>query len=223
VGGSSTVDRGAANLNVVLVVVIVAAAIALGFWVSSRRRLGPKLPKVKIEFWIYSPVADRPSDSAILKRVLGENPHRAGLGKKEGLVLSDIRFHIGVAKSDANPFLFHPEVLAEPDADVPGAIARLMEGSETMFRVTYISEAEVDARSPLQFCWHATDAITEICGSRLVFDTIAQRFWPERTLYEALADNPDAARFDTNVSIRWAGVSRRRDCVQPRNDEVGAA
>jgi hypothetical protein len=190
-------------LTVLLAFVAAALAVGAAIYLAGRKRKPPTPPQVRIEFWVYSTVEDRPSDSEILKRVLGENPHRARLGKKEGLVLSDIRFHIGRVRPDSNPYLFRPDALAEPDADVPDDIGRLLDNTVALFRVSYISETAIDSTAALSFAWHSADAINEAVGSRLVFDTVAQRFWPERSLYDELHKDPNAVRYDLNVVVRW--------------------
>lgn len=196
-------DRRTPDLSFLILAALVVAAALLILWLA-RRRTTPKLPPaVRIEFWIYSPVEECPNDPEILKRVLGESPHRASLGKQEGLVLSDIRFHIGRVKPENNPYIFRPEALAEPDANVPENTAELLENCVALFRVTYLSEQAMDSRPALQFSWHATDAIAHLTGSRLVFDTVAQRFWPEKSLFDALQQDGDARRFDVNVVVRW--------------------
>jgi hypothetical protein len=190
-------------LNYVLLLALIVAAVLFGFWLA-RRRATPKLPPaVRIEFWVYSPVEERPSDAEILKHVLGENPHRASLGKQEGLVLSDIRFHIGRVMPENNPYIFRPEALADPDANVPSNTVSLLDNCVALFRVTYLSEQPMDSKPALQFSWHTADAIAHLTGSRLVFDTVAQRFWPEKAMFEALQQDGDAKRFEINVVVRW--------------------
>lgn len=190
-------------MNLLLIIAFLAAAILLAAWLARRRKTSKRPPAVRIEFWIYSPREEPPSEKEILKRVLAENPHRAALGKREGLVLSDIRFHIGRVKPEANPYIFRPQALAEPDADVPENTAEMLQDCVALFRVTYLSEQPMDSNPALQFSWHATDAIAHLTASKLVFDTVAQRFWPIQNLFDALQQSGDARRFDLNVVVRW--------------------
>lgn len=191
---------------IVLAVFVGAFAFAILF-LRARKRKSSLPPTVRVEYWIYSAKPGRPSDTELLKRLTAENPHnRPGdspIGPAEGLTLSDIRFHIGVALKGSNRTLFRPDLMCEPDANPSAeAIAGLAEAN-TMVRIQYLSESATQNRGYLTFVNHAADALSFLVDSKCIFDLESQRFLLKDELFRLLGEQKDGISFDQNVVVRW--------------------
>lgn len=191
-----------------LIPVFFVLGFALAFvFLRTRKRKSESPPMVRVEFWIYSAKPGRPNDSDLLKRLTAENPHkRSGIspiGPPEGLTLSDIRFHIGVALKDSNRSLFRPDLMCEPDANPsPETLAGLADAT-TMVRVQFVSEVPTNHRGYLTFVNHAADALGAMTEAKCIFDLESQRFLLQPELFDLIDKQPDALEFDQNVVVRW--------------------
>jgi hypothetical protein len=188
---------------------LIAIAIAAIFYLSiramsHRKRQQSAPPKSRIEIWVYIRDDARPDDAAIRRRTVNENPHvprgRQAVGASEWATMRDVRFHLGEVQRTQNAFVFRPEAICMPDANVPEDIARLTGAAKTRVMVVF-SDEQGAAKSHLQMAWHVVDAIAALGNGTLIFDVEAQRFWLPEELSSALDENPDATRFDLNTNV----------------------
>jgi hypothetical protein len=85
-------------------------------------RRGPKKPPylAMAEYWVYLREPQAPTQDDVMTRMIQTNPFQRGgvspIGAKEGLLWSDIRFHMALALRDKNAHIFRPD-LFEPHVD----------------------------------------------------------------------------------------------------------
>ncbi|MBX7131673.1 MAG: hypothetical protein K1X67_03230 [Fimbriimonadaceae bacterium] len=175
---------------------------AFGLWWTSRRRANPGF-LAHAEYWVYLPEAKMPSQDAIMTRMIQANPHGAGvIGPREGLLFSDIRLHMGLAKREKNPQLFRPDLFRDRAEPTPEILARLAD-SVALAKLRYVSEVPIPDSRHLRFLLHAADALAELGGGTVVYDAITSRLFTAEELRDRLARSPDATGFDDHVTIAW--------------------
>lgn len=141
--------------------------------------------------------------------VVSKNPHnRPGspsITAREGILFSDLRLHLAVAKREKNPFAFRPDLFddnAEPDA---GVLERLSD-SHTLATVRYASQVPLVDKRHLQFATHLADTIARLTRGKLIFDTVCERFWTPEELARELGLDNNAERTSLHLRVAWKRV-----------------
>ncbi len=185
----------------------IVAMLAAIFVLSRRKQKQSAPPTTRVEFWIYSDKKGRPTDTELLKRMTAENPlNRSGnfpIGPKEGLTLSDIRFHVGVALKESNRTLFRPDMLCESDANPSEKVLEGLAKADCLIRIQYLSEEPLSHRAYLTFVNHCCSALAAIQEATCIFDLESQRFWTQLEFFKNLESQPDGLGFAQNVTVRW--------------------
>lgn len=176
----------------------------LGFrWANGRRQAGYF---AVAEFWVYSNAEKLPLTPVLMDHVIGRNPHnkpgRPCITSREGVLFSDIRLHLGLAKREKNPHVFRPD-LFESDAVPDAQILERLSESTTIAKVRYASQEKLPDRRHLQFLTHLADAMARAVGGQIVFDTVTERFWLVEELAQELETNPNAERADLHLRTVW--------------------
>lgn len=181
VKGHSALGMGA--LVAIAIVVIIAGILV---WRRSRRPI--PIP-VHIEYWVYLPSKETPSQEAVMTWLIAENPfHRPGkppIGPKEGLMLSDIRLHIGLALRSKNPFLFRPDVFAEAAGLTPEGMSA-MANAEAVVQMRFVSEQPMPDRRHLVFMPFLAAAYAALGEGEVVFDKVQARLLSKSELFGLL-------------------------------------
>lgn len=150
-----------------------------------------------------------------MTRMISDNPHnlpgRAAIGAREGLLLSDVRFHMGLAMRSKNPHAFRPDLFAEaaePTAEILGRLPQ----AQALIKVRYVSEEPLADDRHLQFLPHAADAVASLAEGLVVYDLVAERLWTAEA-FSADLDAGPASRSEVQVNLFWrrsiAGGSAR--------------
>lgn len=193
------------------VVIGILAFVLIRGLIQRKRLVVGRPPIVRVEYWIYCNAQERPSDAAILDYLLKSGPFaKSGktiIGPAEGITLSDVRFHIGLAKKKKNPLMFRPEIIAEVDTEYDKKIIALASESETIIIVRYISEDPPKDLNYLQFVTHCVHAIANLVNSQLIFDVEEQKFWELQTFLEAIQRDLMARGHGLHVATRWVESS----------------
>lgn len=183
-----------------LIPLLLFAAFCLAIWFLTRRKNSVvQPPAVRVEFWVYCTAEGRPSDKEIMARLHATSP----LGAPEGMTLSDVRFHIGVAKRARNALLFRPEALCEADSAIPAGIADTLAEADTIYIVRFVSQGPEPKMGYLSFATYVAKTLAEMTSAQMIWDTEAQRFFVADELAQMLVDNADALRLDLQVGVRW--------------------
>lgn len=172
-------------------------------WANGRRQAGYF---AVAEYWIYSNAEKLPLTPVLMDQVIGRNPHnrpgRPCITSREGVLFSDIRLHLGLAKRDKNPHVFRPD-LFENDAVPDAQVLERLSDSSSIAKVRYSSHERLPDRRHLQFLTHLADAMARTVGGQIVFDTVSERFWLVEELAQELETNPNAERADLHVRTVW--------------------
>jgi hypothetical protein len=188
----------------VLIGFVVAFLAVLGW----RRMIGRRLPGylALCEYWVYTKHDQLPKQEAIMDRMISNNPHnrrgRPSIGAREGLLFSDIRLHIAVAKRARNPLVFRPDLFL--DATIPSktALERLSEAN-SLIKVRYMSEARLKDTRHLQFMPHLADAMVDLAEGLLVYDVVCEQIYSAEDFTALLEKNNNAERPDIHVRVLW--------------------
>lgn len=158
------------------------------------------------EFWVYLEGKKVPSQDDLMTRMIQENPYaRSGaspLGPKEGLMWSDVRFHMAVAKREKNAHIFRPDLFeghVEPTAELLEALG----ASQVMVKLRYVSHQRLPDTRHLQFLIHATESVAALGGSRVIFDLVGERLMCPHWLAKKLEENNDGARRELHLRVIW--------------------
>ncbi|MES1228235.1 MAG: hypothetical protein ABUL72_06150 [Armatimonadota bacterium] len=198
--------RGRAPMIVAIVLGIAVVLSAL--IVAWRVLIGKRVPGylAVAEYWVYATTDNLPDQRALMERVLRGNPHnkphRAAIDQREGLLFSDIRLHLGLAKKARNPHIFRPDVLDEdvvPSKEILTGLAK----ATAMIKVRYLSEAKLVDSRHLQFTPHLADAVSQMTGGTVVFDRISDQIWTAEDFFELLQRNPNCERPEFHVRVVW--------------------
>lgn len=156
------------------------------------------------EYWVFVPEGKVPPMPRIMDRMIKKNPHNTPDGvcitQREGMIFSDIRLNISVAKREKNPHAFRPDLFEETVVPTKEILEALSDSS-ALVKVRYTSKAALPDTRHLIFLPHLADAIADLCKGKVVFDTVAQRLFLAEE-FSSLLDAP-ADRPDLHVNLVW--------------------
>jgi hypothetical protein len=180
---------------------------ALGSFQSYWSR--PKNYLARIEYWIYLPGAELPSQEAIMRRMTAENPYvfqgGSPITPAEGILFSDVRTHIALVLKKKNPRIFRTDVF--PDfTQVSAEAVTLIESAESMVKVRYVSEEKLKDKRHISFSAHAADAIAELGEGSLIYDNVAEKLWTREEFSEELRRHPKGDSSELHVRAVWRQV-----------------
>jgi hypothetical protein len=173
-----------------------------------RRLVGRRVPGYLAicEYWVYTRQEQLPKQELIMDRMISANPHnrpgRPCIGAREGLLFSDIRLHIAVAKRARNPLVFRPDLFLEGAAPSKEALQRLSEAS-SLIKVRYLSEAVLKDTRHLQFMPHLADTMSDLAEGLIVYDVVCEQIYTAEDFKGLLDKNNNAERPDIHVRVLW--------------------
>src|SRR5947209_2616034 len=119
-----------------------------------------------------------PEQDAVMTRMVAENPYsrdgHLAIGKREGIIFSDIRLHVSLVLRSKNPHVFRPDLLkdsVEPTADILSALAN----SAALIKVRYISEAPLSDDRHIQFMAHFACAYLDLGSGLVIYDVVSEQ------------------------------------------------
>ena len=158
------------------------------------------------EYWVYLKELKAPKQDDVMARMIQNNPFaksgRNPIGTKEGLLWSDIRFHMALALRDKNSHIFRPD-LFEPHVEPDQESLRALSESQALVKLRYVSEQPLPDKRHLQFLIYATEAVAELSGSEVVFDLISERLFAPQWLREQLEADNDGSRRELHLRTIW--------------------
>lgn len=189
-------------------IVLTLVVLSVGGLLAWRYLMGSRRPGyfAATEYWVYTTADALPDQTALMDRMISSNPHNrrgfACIGAREGMLFTDIRLHMGLAKRSKNPTSFRPDLFDQIVAPTKEVLERLA-GSTSLIRLRYISNAKLTDTRQLQFMPHLTDAVAEMTGATVVFDQVMERLWTAEEFHAALAEKPNCERPDFHVQVAW--------------------
>jgi hypothetical protein len=158
------------------------------------------------EYWVYLREPQAPTQDDVMTRMIQTNPFQRGgvspIGAKEGLLWSDIRFHMALALRDKNAHIFRPD-LFEPHVDANAEMLEALSECQALVKLRYVSEHRLPDTRHLQFLVYASEAVAELAGSPLVFDLISEKLVTTEWLQGRLRENPNGARRELHLRAVW--------------------
>ena len=191
------------GLWIPIVLVGLGIAILVAREVTARRKSGYE---AICEYWIYSTAEKLPDQKAIMTRLITENPYlRDGdpcITTREGLVMSDVRLHMGLSLRTKNPHVFRPD-LFEQDAVPSAEVLELLPDTTSMIKLKYASVVVLKDLRHLQFMPHLADAVCHLVDGLVVYDRLAEELMTSSELTSRLKTNGDAERPDFHIRVIW--------------------
>lgn len=178
----------------------------MGVLLILRRRL-PKTGQVTaIEYWVYLPEPKLPRIEAIMNRMISENPHnrpgRPCIGAREGMLFSDIRLHMGIARRERNAHIFRPDLFASTVELTPEVLQALGD-ARAVAKLRYVAEQPLADRRHLQFMPHLADAVAELGSGVAVFDSVSEWLMTSGSFHSRLSQVPNQERIDQHLRVCW--------------------
>ena len=185
-------------------VLAVVLGFVVGSFVANRRAKGRYL--AIIEFWVYSPKSEMPAQDRLMHRMLAGSPYgtpgNRPIGASEGVLFSDIRTHMALVLKSKNRTVFRPDLVTNDRGPDEDQLADLAE-CESMIKVRYASEQPLPDKRHITFVTHAADAIAELTGAKLIYDTQCERLIRRQELQELLQRDPTGADPEWHVRVAW--------------------
>lgn len=193
----------ALNPGILIPIGIVAALIGVIAWSRKRRR--EDFPTI-IEYWVYLPAAQLPPQEQLMTAVVGDNPHskpgKPAISGQQGMLFTDIRTNLVLAKRSRNPHIFRPD-LFESNAEPTEEILERLSSAQAIAKVSFISEVPVEDQRHLQFIPQMADAISRLCGGVVVYDRIAERLYTSEEFFQMLERQPDVTGTEFHLRVLW--------------------
>lgn len=169
-----------------------------------RRRLPKGAKLYMIEYWVYLPEPKLPKLEAIMNRMISENPHnrpgRPCIGAREGMLFTDIRLHMAIARRSKNPQIFRPDLFhqaVEPTVETLRALSE----AQAIAKLRYVSEAPLTDTRHLQFMPHLADAVAQLSNGLAVFDTVSDQLVSAEEFRARLTASPQQERIDAHARV----------------------
>jgi hypothetical protein len=184
---------------------LVATFAAILAW---RKLVGRRVPGyiAHTEYWVYTPREELPKQELWMDRMISNNPHnrrgKPSIGAREGLLFSDIRLHIAVAKRSRNPLVFRPDLFEENAVPSKEVLERLSQAN-SLIKVRYLSEAVLKDTRHLQFMPHLADAMSDLSEGLIVYDAVCEQIFTAEEFTAQLEKNNNAERPDMHVRVEW--------------------
>lgn len=152
------------------------------------------------EYWIYLPGVEVPAQEVLMKHLLTQ--HARYFGKNEGLVFSDIRFHMSLVLRDKNPHAFRPDLFEA--MDVSADVLKGLASASSFIKIRFLSEDPLLNRRHLRFLAYLAAGLVALGSGSVVYDLTAMQIWSGADFSGMLAADPDAESSSFHVTIRWS-------------------
>lgn len=158
------------------------------------------------EYHVYTTAENLPPQEKLMDRMISSNPHnrpgRPSIGAREGMLFTDVRLHLALARREKNAQLFRPDLFSrdsQPSADVLEALSQ----SRSMVVCRYATEEPIKDTRHLQFLPHLADAVADLSEGLVVHDCTADVLWTRDAFTAMLAGNNIAERPEFHVRVVW--------------------
>lgn len=176
--------------------------------------------RLHVEYWVFGRGIEMPDHSELLAKVVHEkSPGEAPLGKNEGLIFSDVRFLISIAKRARNLHAFRPDLFdaeIEPNASILTALAE----SDSFFRISYGSKIPILTRSPVRLLPRLARYMCQGPHS-VVLDSVARQIWMADDFAALLKEHPEPDNADFQVRIHWSEANGKHRAKTLGLEKIG--
>lgn len=152
------------------------------------------------EYWIFLPGIDVPPQESLMKHLLTQ--HARYFGKNEGLVFSDIRFHMSLVLRDKNPHAFRPDLFES--MDISPDVLKGLAASASFVKIRFLSEDPLLNRRHLRFLAYLAAGLVALGNGSVVYDLTAMKIWSGSEFAARLEADPEAESSGFHVNLRWS-------------------
>jgi len=158
------------------------------------------------EYWVFIDEPRAPKQDDVMERMIQGSPYaRSGpapIGPREGLLWSDIRFHMALVLREKNAHAFRPDLFG-PHIELSSEHLSALAESKALVKLSYISEQTLPDNRHLQFLVYAAESVAALSGARVIFDHVAERLMLSPELQKSLEENSDGARKELHLHTVW--------------------
>ncbi len=158
------------------------------------------------EYWVYQPTESLPALADIMRKLVGTNPYghrgRNPIGTAEAIIQSDVRFHMALVLRSKNSHVFRPD-LFDRHTRVTAALLDSLASSKSLVKLRFVSDRPIEDGRHLQFLLHSCEAILDLAGGDLVYDSIARQFLTRQQLQTWFREKMDQSAADRHLDIVW--------------------
>ncbi len=151
------------------------------------------------EYWVFLPGVDVPAQDVLMKHLL--TTHARYFGKNEGLVFSDIRFHMSLVLREKNPHAFRPDLFES--MDVTPEVLKGLGAASSFVKVRFLSEDALLNRRHLRFLAYLSAAMVSQGNGSVVYDPISMQIWSAEDFMGRLLADPEAESSAFHVAVNW--------------------
>ncbi|MEQ1822858.1 MAG: hypothetical protein ABL949_10120 [Fimbriimonadaceae bacterium] len=153
------------------------------------------------EYWIYLPAQVLPDQNDVFEAMVAKNPYGQKIGKREGLLFSDIRLHISLILKAKNPHVFRPDLFTDAEADRESLAA--LAKAQSIAKIRYLSEEPLSDNRHLLFVPHLADAYARLGQAVLVYDAVTESMMSPAQFSAFLRENDNLEETDAHVRVNW--------------------
>ncbi len=173
-------------------------------WYAVRARLARSAYLAHTEYWVYVRSEELPKIEAVMDRMISANPYNrrgnACIGAKEGMLFTDIRLHVGLARREKNPALFRPDLESATVVPSREALEALAE-CHMLARVSYVADKSLPDRRHLQFLPHYAAALSDLMDGVVVFDRVSEELLLASEMQARMKSLPNWERIDAHCRV----------------------
>jgi hypothetical protein len=166
----------------------------------------PKGFVARVDYWVYLPGDELPSQEQIMHRMLADNPHKvkgvSPIGNAEAIFFSDVRTHIALVLKERNPRIFRAGLFPDTIYPTEPQLAA-MDLAKSLVKVSFVSEQPLKETTHTGFALHAADAIADLANGTLIYDRVSEHLWTRDELTQALSRDPKAQSTDLQTTTLW--------------------
>ncbi len=153
------------------------------------------------EYWVYLPDEVLPEQDAVLHSMVAANPYGKKIGKREGLIFSDIRMHTSLILKSKNPHVFRPDLFTDAQAD-RDSLAALAQ-AKSIAKLRYLSEVPLLDNRHLLFLPHLADAYVRLGNAVLIYDAVTETLLTPAQFSAFIKENENLEETDAHVRVNW--------------------
>jgi hypothetical protein len=152
-----------------------------------------------IEYWVYLPNEALPPQDEVMKLLLGRN---SPIGPEEGLLLSDIRLHVGLVLRSKNLHVFRPDLLDESVVASAEHLSLISE-CQAVAKLRFLSELKLKSEAHLKLMPYLAYAYAKLADGKVIYDSTAELLMTVPELLERLKNDRQAKGPETHLRTVW--------------------
>lgn len=168
------------------------------------------------EYWIYLPTQEMPSQDDVMTSLFQQNPFQKAtrpISPSEGILMSDIRLHVGLVLKAKNPHVFRPDLMTE-NSEVTSEILQSLAAAQSLVKVRYISEEKLPNDRHLVLLPHLAHTYARLGSGQVIYDFVSEELTDSRQFAEKAGLTSDPTQPDNNIKVQWQAISPEAGVVK---------